>query len=116
MANEVRNFVLDCPIAATCVWHRATDVVIRHFEVHLRLEVSQTKSVATGSDVGAMRALVQRVAPRKLAPKLAAKLLGTPNGRKRSVHACRVRLAPHQVKRRRGKLAAVRRAGGCTAS
>ena len=84
--------------------------------MHLHLEVSPTKSIAIGSDIGTTRALVQCTASCSLVPKFATKPLGAPagGGRTRSVHTCRVRI--HQFKQRRRRIAAVRRAGVCAAS
>ena len=118
---DLKLYVDDLTIAATAVREVAADVVTRvvnfvvhHFEVHLELEVSATKSIVVGSDVATARSVCGRVASRKLAPKRASKLLGAPygGGRKRSVHVCKVRL--HQFKRRGRRLRAVRRAGGST--
>ena len=84
---DLKLYVDDLTIAATAKRDAAVgivagivDFVVRHFEVHLELEVSATKSIAIGSDVATARSLYARTATTKLCPKRASKMLGAPSG------------------------------------
>jgi hypothetical protein len=86
--------------------------IVLHFQQHLRLEVSATKSVAVGSRVRIARDVTSLMRRRALEPRRTAKGLGAAvsGGRRRSMVVPNARLKA--VKRRLGRLRAFRRAGG----
>ena len=88
--------------------------IVLHFQQHLLLEVSATKSMAVGSRMRIARGITGLMRHRALEPKRAAKGLGAAvgGGKRRSVVVPSARLKA--VKRRLDRLRAFRRAGGNT--
>jgi hypothetical protein len=88
--------------------------IVLHFQQHLLLEVSATKSLTVGSRMRIARGIAGLMRRRSLEPKRAAKGLGAAvgGGRRRSVVVPSARLKA--VKRRLDRLRAFRRAGGNT--
>jgi hypothetical protein len=86
--------------------------IVLHFQQHLLLEVSATKSVAVGSRMRIARDVSGPMRRRALELRRTAKGLGAVvgGGRRRSVVVPNARLKA--VKRRLGRLHAFRRAGG----
>jgi hypothetical protein len=88
--------------------------IVLHFQQHLLLEVSATKSLAVGSRMRIARGIAGLMRRRALEPKRTAKGLGAAvgGGRRRSVVVSSMRLKA--VKGRLGRLRAFRRSGGNT--